>query len=85
MSELLGGNDFCAGRVCCWVMSSWRLCGLLMIPGVTKVTITAWGFPPLLFPHAEKYVGLHTKCSLLLSDFNQNWNVLTNFSKIPKY
>jgi hypothetical protein len=33
------------------------------------------------FPHAEMHVGLHVKCPLLLSNFNQNWNVLTNSSK----
>jgi hypothetical protein len=30
---------------------------------------------------AERFVGLHVKCVLLLSDFKQNWNVSTNFSK----
>lgn len=28
-------------------------------------------------------VVLYVKCPLLLSNFNQNWNVLTNFSKTP--
>jgi hypothetical protein len=31
------------------------------------------------------YVGLNVKLLLFLSTFNQNWNVLTNFSKNPKY
>jgi hypothetical protein len=30
-------------------------------------------------------VGLHLKCQLLLSDFDQNWNVPTNFSKTLHY
>jgi hypothetical protein len=28
---------------------------------------------------------LHVKCPLFLSDFNQNWNVLINFSETPQY
>jgi hypothetical protein len=27
------------------------------------------------------HAGIHVKCSLLLSDLNQNWNVSTNFNK----
>jgi hypothetical protein len=27
---------------------------------------------------SEILVGLHTKCAIYLSDFNQNWNVLAN-------
>jgi hypothetical protein len=34
---------------------------------------------------AEGHVGLHVKCSLLLLDFNQNWNMSTNFSKTVKF
>lgn len=30
-------------------------------------------------------LGLHVKCSLLLFDLNQNYNVSTNFRKTPKY
>jgi hypothetical protein len=26
-------------------------------------------------------ISVHVKCSLLLCNFNQNWNVLTNVSK----
>jgi len=28
-------------------------------------------------------VGLHIKRALFLSDFNQNWNILTNSVKVP--
>jgi hypothetical protein len=31
----------------------------------------------------ETYAGLHVKHLLLSSNFNKNWIVLTNFSKIP--
>jgi hypothetical protein len=34
---------------------------------------------------AETPVGLHVKCALLLSDFNQNWNLWTRFSKTLQY
>jgi hypothetical protein len=37
------------------------------------------GFP------TQSHVGLHEKCLLLLSDFNQNWNVSTEFSETPQY
>jgi hypothetical protein len=30
---------------------------------------------------AERHAGLHTKCPLLLPDFNQNLSVSTNFRK----
>jgi hypothetical protein len=30
-------------------------------------------------------VGLHVKCPLLLSDFNQNWNVLGNCDYTVQY
>jgi len=29
--------------------------------------------------YAEMQVGLHVKFPLLLSNFNQNWKVMTNF------
>jgi hypothetical protein len=32
--------------------------------------------------HVETHVGLHEKCPLL-SEFNKNWHVPTNFSKTP--
>lgn len=31
------------------------------------------------------YVGHHITCALLMSNFDTNWNVLTNFSKNTKY
>jgi hypothetical protein len=33
----------------------------------------------------ETQEGCRVKCPLLLSDFDQNWNVVTNFSKTPLY
>jgi hypothetical protein len=36
-------------------------------------------------PDASRNVcTLHAKCSLLELDINQNWNVSTNFNKIPQ-
>jgi hypothetical protein len=40
-----------------------------------------WEVPSLEFPARA---GLHAKCPLLLFDFNQNWNVSTDFSKTPQ-
>jgi hypothetical protein len=31
---------------------------------------------------AEKHVNLHVKCLLFLPEFNQNWNVPTNFVEL---
>jgi len=31
------------------------------------------------------YIGIHVKCPLFLSDFNETWILLTNFWKIHKY
>jgi hypothetical protein len=33
---------------------------------------------------AENRVGLHVKCPLLITDFNENWKALTNFSETPQ-
>jgi hypothetical protein len=33
----------------------------------------------------EMHAGLHVKCSLVLSEFNQNWDVSTIFNKTPHY
>jgi hypothetical protein len=35
--------------------------------------------------HAETHVGFHIECPLLLSDSNQNLNVLTECSKTPQF
>jgi hypothetical protein len=34
---------------------------------------------------AATHIALHVKCPLSMCDFNQNWNVLINFSKTQKY
>jgi hypothetical protein len=38
----------------------------------------------MLEMHTEMHVGIHVKC-LLLSDFNQNFNISTNYSKTSQY
>jgi hypothetical protein len=40
--------------------------------------------PVTLEMRSETHAGLHVKC-LLLYEFNQNWNVWTNFSKTALY
>jgi hypothetical protein len=40
--------------------------------------LSGWRFHTQTLLHSEMHVGLHTKCPLLLSDFNQNWNEVTN-------
>jgi len=51
---------------------------------VTMVTKAAWVFHTQSFLYSEMHVGIYLKC-LLLFTVDQNWNVLTNFSKIPQY
>jgi hypothetical protein len=43
------------------------------------------GFPTQSLNHTETDVGLHVKCSLLLSNLNQNWKMSTNFIKTSWY
>jgi hypothetical protein len=71
------------------------LSGWLGIPQVTmatKVIIVrkiamlikvTWEFPTQL-PARKGHVGLHVKCTLLLSDCKQNWNMSTDVSKTPQ-
>jgi hypothetical protein len=40
------------------------------ITTVTMVTKVAWGFPAQSLPRAEKLVGFHVNCPLLLSGIN---------------
>jgi hypothetical protein len=47
--------------------------------------VAGWGFPTQLLLHIEIHVDLHIECLLLLSDFNNNLFVLTNFSSSPQY
>jgi hypothetical protein len=39
----------------------------------------------MLQMRAQTHLGRRVNCSLLLTDFDQNWNVLANFSKSPHY
>lgn len=64
---------------CRWSLSwqsVWRLSGSLVTTGIPKmVDVTK------LIPRTEKRASLHTMYPLLFSDFNQNRNVRTNFTK----
>jgi hypothetical protein len=42
-------------------------------------------YPVISTSRNTEHVGLHEKCTLILSDFNQNWNGSASFSKIPQY
>jgi hypothetical protein len=42
------------------------------------------GIPTQSLSHTEMHAGFHVKCQLL-SDFNQNLHIATNFSKTPQY
>jgi hypothetical protein len=80
-SELFGVNDLSMCMVSGYVMtSSQRVppCGCAVACG--SVT---WEFHTQSPLQREMHVDIHAKC--LLSDFNQNWNVLTNFSETPQY
>jgi hypothetical protein len=50
-----------------------------------SLRITHMGIAYPVTSGTEMYVGLHVKYPLLWSNLNQNWNVLTNFSKTPQY
>jgi hypothetical protein len=60
-----------------------------MIKAVIKATIATmairvvWGLSSQPPPRAETHVNIHVKFLLLLSDFNQNWHVMTNFNMTP--
>jgi hypothetical protein len=46
------------------------------------------GWPEIPYPvtpQTETCLGFHMKSPLLLSDFNENRNVLTNFNKTSQY
>jgi hypothetical protein len=60
-------------KVCITPLRSISLCG-----GAAGSRSRDWGFPTESFPRAETHIGLRVKCPWLLSNFNQNWNVLTN-------
>lgn len=51
---------------------------------LTMVIQATYGISTQSLPWAWKHVGFHVKCPLLLSDFNQNWNVSINF-RTPQY
>jgi hypothetical protein len=51
---------------------------------IHQVTKVAWGFLIQALLHAEIYWSFYEKCPLL-SDFKQNSNVSTDFSKISDY
>jgi hypothetical protein len=38
---------------------------------------------PQMHAKIKMHVGLHINCPLFLSNFRQNWKILTNCSKIP--
>jgi hypothetical protein len=60
-------------------VSEWVLTSSRRIPPCGSVA--DWGFPTQSLQYADTHVGLQIKCLLLTNDFNQNQNVLANFSK----
>jgi hypothetical protein len=73
--------------LCMW--SVWSLSGLMM----TSENSPAWlcascnlvGDSQKTLLCNEMHVCPHAKCPLLLSNFNQNWNVSTDLVKLPQY
>jgi hypothetical protein len=47
--------------------------------------LPTWEFPTHSLLNEEMHIGFHVEFSLLLSDLNQNQNVLVNFSASAKY
>jgi len=45
----------------------------------SKYAISSMNFTPKR--HPEIYINFHLRCPLLFSNFNHNWNVMTNVSK----
>jgi hypothetical protein len=58
--------------------------GLSVVSDVCIGRVSNWDFLTS-FTITGTHVGLRVKFLLLLSDFNQNWNVQTNFSRTSKY
>jgi hypothetical protein len=52
---------------------------------ITHVELTSWGFPTHSFPFAEMHIGFLAKSPLFLFSLNQDWNMSTDFSKLPQY
>jgi hypothetical protein len=52
---------------------------------VTMVTKATRIFPTQSLWRSETHVGLHVKCPLLSSDYNEKWNMLTNFRETLQY
>jgi hypothetical protein len=68
-----------------WYLQMIPVISKLEIPTWMHACLSRWGFPTQSRPHAEKHLGLHVKYLLLVFNFNQNWDVLTNFSETPQY
>jgi hypothetical protein len=64
--------------------------GRLGIPQITMVGNvcnhgSGLGILYQVSPAAETHARARVKCLLLMSELNENWNVLTNFSKTVQY
>jgi hypothetical protein len=77
------------GLICeSWVQYNEGEVGRKIVQALSVMVVwvlSGWGFPTQSILHAEMHVGLHSKFLLFLSNLNQNWNVLTNFSSNPQY
>lgn len=47
------------------------------------VTMVVWDSPTQLLLHTDMHEDLHVKCLLFLSNFNQNWSMLTALITFP--
>jgi hypothetical protein len=69
--------------------SAWCLCGWVKTSsrGIPHVVarLAVDSAPSHFRAQDSMHVGLREMCQLLLSDFKQNWNLSTNFSKTPQY
>jgi hypothetical protein len=86
MSDFLGVSDLCVDGVLATCLARWwcHHQGFLhMLHG--WFGITHMGIPTQSLLHAKMHVGFNVKFSLLLSDLNQNQNMLVNFSVTPQY
>jgi hypothetical protein len=85
--ELSGSNDLWVGEMSGACLSSWMMTSWRRRPQMVArlVGYSHMGIPTRSLRRAETHVAVHTKSSLLLSDFKQNCNVSTNFSKNTEY
>jgi hypothetical protein len=58
-----------------------KICALYFFTTLFKTFLALMNIIKLCSRCMQKHIGIYVNHLLLLSDFNQNWNALTNFSE----